>query len=878
MRTTIAILLVACCLLGWWSLSNEPTLLPTETNADDAAEVVVATTKPDASTGTVQATTSRENVVSVNDYDNSLAPELPDDAKFVDVRIVMRETGEPVANAEIWWLNQLQHKLVRKFAPAKRPDHQDPDILAKTYGWRTRSDANGMIQIAPGKSQAEVLAEKDGLYGRATFTNDPPPRDGHTLEIELDLTLLVRVVTDGGKPARGVAIATTRHDPAQKNPSQRYWFERSIETDKHGIAAFPHMQLAQRTGARTKEVPVLQWLVHMRALGHDFKPVAVDAQMPPSEPVELRLPASGHLRVRIMSGQRGLPMTQVMLWPRPKKANKVPDYWQRHIAIRNVTDEKGWAEYRHVGLNKGFYIGSYEWEGEVDGPVQPDTTATATVNVDEHAIVLTGKLLTQDGESLASETCQITFHNDDGVIDQSMVHSAEDGAFLHIMAPGQKNMPRDRVRIEFQWDPEEAEGEATELAPRILHVGHTELGNVQLQAAILIVAGKIVTNGDVTTQCRMQIQEMQPPSKDDTPRWNWVYGANVIVDKELNFAAYGTLEPGRYRLQVFNPEFAPAEPVEFSVGARNVRIERHRGNQVTVHCLLPEALDGTRLKLRLQATEPNSSVRGPRHHSAAPGTADYSWKGLAAGTYALEIRPEGWGQTAPLRRIEGIQIPIDGNILGALPDINLRDSIASLEIEIAFANGSKDSAFVFLMPQQSDTWHGIMVSSGKVTLPVAPDATEVLVAAWQHQPVTVRAEAGRVMATLTHRPETDVMVVGLESIETDYKLTLLAHPNVKSPKDSRMFESRWGRNNLSLLLHGSNTSAPLKSGKGTLTLGDGPHRLELHVRHNKTRRSATLKGLNPNGISAGGNYQTQVDAAELAAAIEEVSKPREKKK
>ncbi|MFT6079453.1 MAG: hypothetical protein ACI8UD_000487 [Planctomycetota bacterium] len=52
----------------------------------------------------------------------------------------------------------------------------------------------------------------------------------------------------------------------------------------------------------------------------------------------------------------------------------------------------------------------------------------------------------------------------------------------------------------------------------------------------------------------------------------------------------------------------------------------------------------------------------------------------------------------------------------------------------------------------------------------------------------------------------------------------------------------------------------------------------MHVRHDKTRRSATLKGLNPNGVSAGCNYQTQVDAAELATAIEEVSKPREKKK
>lgn len=354
-------------------------------------------------------------------------------------------------------------------------------------------------------------------------------------------------------------------------------------------------------------------------------------------------------------------------------------------------------------------------------------------------------------------------------------------------------------------------------------------------------------------------------------------GVRQRVRRHLQ-SAQSSLEPGRYRLQVFNSEFARAEPVELSVGARDVRIERQRGNEVTVHCLLPAALDGTHLKLRLHATGSNSSGKGPRHQSAAPGTADYSWKGLATGTYALEIRPDGWGQTTPLRRIEGIQIPVDGNSLGALPDIDLRDALALLEIEIAFTDGKKDSAFVFVMPQQSDTWQGIVVSSGKVTLPVTPDATEVLVAAWQHEAVTVRVEAGRAVATLTHRPQTDVLVVGLESIETDYRMTLYAKPTVKPPKDSRTFDSGWGKNNLSQLLHGSRTSARLKSGKGTFTLGDGPHLLQLHLRHNKTRRSKILKGLSPNGVTTGGNYQVRVDAAELASTIEEISKPRKEKK
>ena len=881
MRTTIAILLVACCLLGWWTLGPDATLPPPTQN--DKSNEVKATTAagpvPGASTGTIDATANREDVVVVDEDHNSLAPELPDDAKWVDVRIVMRETGEAVANAEVVWINQLTHISVGKLPRHKRPDPRNHDELVKTYGWRTRSDSEGIIRIVPGKSRAEVIATKDGLYGRGSYSNDAPPREGHKLEIEPDLTLRVRVWTADRLPAHGVPLATTKHDPTKtRQPFYWWWNSPDAETDRDGYAAFAHMQLQQRQGGGKDEKPVAQWLVHVRSPGMNVEPVAVDAQSPPSEPVEIELPATGHLRVRMLSGQEALAQHDIMVWQVPENGSKVPSYMSRNQAIRKVTDQDGWIEHRHVGLHKAFHVGEYAWKTEVNGPVQAGTTATATVNLDAHAVVLAGRLLTRNNEPLASQRCTLKFHNDKGVMDQSAVFTEADGTFLHVMSPGEKDKPRDRVRLEFRWDPQDGEGETIELAARVLHVGRTELGDIQLRGAKLIVAGSIIPSCKIESQCHLQIQKMHPPGRDGKPNWSWLQGVNVNVDAELHFAAYGSIEPGRYRLQVFHADFAPAEPVEFTVGARDLRIERQCGNTLAVRCLLPEPLDGTRVQLQLVELPGNKQTGRMRHRSSDPGVADYSWKGLADGTYALEIRPSSWGQTAPLHRIEGIQLPMNGNREGSLADIDLRDMIATLELEIAFANGKENTAFVFAMPQPNDLWAAVGVQAGKTTIPVAAGTQELLIAAWNHEPITLQATSGHASATLQPRPQTNVQVVGIEQLASDYRVTLYAKPAVTPPKDSRKFRAGWGNNDLSSLLQGSDTSTRLKDGMGSLALGNGSYRLELLLRHNKTRRSTRLKSLTPSEVVSGSAYQVQVDANELAAAIAELATPRKPKK
>lgn len=881
MRTTIVILLAAVCLLGWWTLSSAETLPPADV-ATTGQGVASDATAPDIAAVPVEASVERESVAAVGgDVVENLAPELPDDVEWIEVFIGERGSDEPVVDADVWWTNQQQQDLLQKMRQHERAHFRSNDRLAKKYGWRTRSDEHGLVRIAPGKHRAQVIAEKDGRYGSGSFGREPPPRIGHRVEIEPDLTVLVRVLSANGEPARGVPVAITEHDPNKPRPATFWWWNIvPVETDAEGIAAFPHMQQRQRRMVNKVEQPVLQWLVHVRSAGLEVEPVAVDAQSPPNEPVPVQLPASGHLRVRLLSGGRPWPHWAVRVWPTPKDKERARNHFMMmNEGVQITTDKDGWIECRHVGLNKMFTVSAGPVSAEVAGPTQPAETAERMLNIDEHAIVLAGKVLRPDGEPLGIEVCKIRFRGEKGVRNESWVTTEADGAFLCAISPGKEDAPLDRMRLEFRWDPDAAEGLSAELASRVLHVGRTELGDVRLQAANLIVSGQIVPSCELKESCGVNLQKMVPArSEGGKPRWRGMYDITVHVEEDLSFAAYGAVEPGRYRLQVWCPDLQAVEPIEFAVGARDLRIEVKCGNEIAVHCLLPDPLDGARVKLRLLGATITGEGREPQRRSRGPGEADYTWRGLKDGIYTIEVRPDGWGQTAALHRVEGIRLPIGGNRIGLLPDIDLRSVLSVLALEVVFEDGTDRTAVVFPMPQQHELWRGMHVQSGKTLLPVATGALEVLVGASRYEPVTLQGVTGSALVRLRSRAKTQVEVVGLEGVAATVTARLTAKAIVDPVKDKRRYRSGWGTDPLSSLLRGTSTSVTLNDHKGQLVLGDGAYTVSIRITDRKTRRPATLRQLTPAQISSGGSYQLQVSPTELADALQKMAKSDPKKK
>jgi len=879
MRTTIVILVMTLCLFGWWTMSADvvpPPPPPVDTETTANVEEAVA---PTTANGPVEASNNRERAGTSADVVASEAPELPDDAEWIEVTLVHRETGEPVVGANVMWTNQLQSNGISELPMHERQKYYDGEVLAKRFGWRTRSDEQGLIRVVPGKQRATVYAEKDGLYGVGYFGNEPPPRIGHRIEMEPDLTLRVKVFAANGEPASDVPMATINHDPKQPIPKQQYWWgSRPVMTDEHGIAAFPHMQTRQRTGARKAEKPILQWLVYVRSAGLKVEPLRVDAQAPPSEPIEIHLPATGHLQVRVLTGGEPWPKRTVRIWESPKKGDSRQSWMLMNQAIQSVTDDDGWFEYRHVGLNKMYSVSFNNVTAEVAGPTVAEETAERILNLDEHAIVLAGKALRPDGTGLAIENLKVGIREGDRNRGETWVMTEKDGSFVALWSPKKDGKPFDRTTISVRWEPNDEQALFAELAPRVLQVGRVELGDVQMRGAHLIVSGAIVPTTKLEHKCNVQIERMRPPRREGSkPSWRSIYNIDVQVDDDHNFIAYGTVEPGRYRLRIYNQEVVRPDPVEFAIGAENLRIPVTTGNELAVHVLLPVPLTGNGLKVRLKKVGEDGEGRRPQHRSRGEGEADFTWKGLADGVYEVDIRPKGWGRTAPYHRIGGIRLPLDGSRVGVLADVDLRGKLTQLELNVTFEDKKNGVGVAFLMPQEQEIWQGVHVRQGKAVLTVPVGATEWLIGASRFEPITLQGVQGSADVAFKSRAETHVSVVGLESVSDEVTARITAAPLVKPVEDKRRYRAEWGSDMMSELLRGTSTRGTVRDGKAKFVLGEGSHKITLRLRHKKTRRSKTLKLLNPNEIAAGSSYQVMVDPAELAKAITEISQPRKQK-
>ena len=880
MRAITLLLLVACCLAGWWAFSADPVLPPPSRGEQQTTTVAAADAVfVDAESGLVEASADRERAKTTTELDASKAPPIPDDAEWLEVLVVDRANGEPVADAEVLWCNQTQWELLGKLPMWQQVLLRDSDRRAREYGWRTRSDANGLARVTLHSNQVEVIAQKDGLYGRTSLEGKPLPRDGHRIELEPDIALRVKVLESPTEPARGVSVGVTEHDPANGGNRNYWWWNQSqVETDAHGIATFDHMQLRQRHKVDNVEKLVPQWLIHVRSPGLKIEPVAVDAQTPPTEPVEIQLPASGHLRVQLLSGGKPYCDDQVSLYIKPEKDEDGRNtYMAMAQGTQRTPDEHGWLEFRHVGLGQEFRLGSWVWSADILGPIVASEVRTVTVNLDEHAVMIAGRVLRRDGQPLDREMCTLSLHDDKNERQRSMLATKVDGSFLMVMSPGKNGAPLDRMALTVRWEPKDAEGQFAELAPRVLHVGRTDIGEVRLQAASVIVAGRIVPSCEATGTCHVQIERMSDNSGNDNPRWHGVHDVNVHVAADLSFAAYGAVPAGRYRLRVYSRDFVNSEPVEFAVGARDLQIEVACGNKLLVHCLLPEPLTGSHLRVNLLSSTPKQEPRRAEHRSSRAGEADFHWSGLPAGSYNLELRAEGSGRIEPLHRIEGIELPLAGNADGVLPDIDLRSVLSALHLETTLEGDKNGRVLVFVMPQQNEVWQGMHVSAGKSVLPMLLGDTELLVAASGFDPVTLQGVSGSAVATLQRRAKAQIQVLGLEGLPADCRAQVRAKAMLPAPKDDRRYEAGWDRDRLSSLFAATDTSNRLVAGAAELLLTDGSYQLSITVEHRKTSRSENLKQVSPSQIGSSGSYQVQVSPEEVASLVAELAKPAEKK-
>lgn len=860
------------------------------TKAVEAATPAAAT----ADAAAAMAERSLERTSAPAPASDSLPP-IPADATWVEVLVLDKQTQQPVEGAEAMWSDETAYEQIQKLPEAERmPLYRDQDLIAQRWGRRGRSDRDGKLRVHLGKQWTHVQVRHQDRFGAASLPiRGEQPKDGHRVLLELDCTVRVHVVDATGQPAAGVALSLESYDPARSRAMQ---VGGELQTGADGMATFAHVQ-QRRTAHYGPQAgqAVTQWRLFVGIPGLELPPILVDAVQVPSEPIEVQLPPTGRLRAKVTFGGKPMPGLQVGFHVGPKD-----DATANNGAANATVDPDGWARFRHVPLGKTLFVVARQRSAssthELAGPTLPGQEVELVVELADESLVITGRLLGDDGQPLADQDVRGSFDATRSMGGVSVTTDAA-GRFVWWIASRRKGEEEAMRLKKLVFERRSAAGSAlrAEVLPRDLVVGINDLGDLRFGIAELLVSGRFVfdTPGSGRTWASVtRLGEPQPSPGEES--WERVGDLRVDVDEDGRFEVRGTLPPGRQRIEVQAGLHLPVKPVEFVVGTRDLVIPVQRGFSLEASCRLPDGLSSESIQLRLQphaAATNDTQARGPRPlrlrsdpllaqaRGPVDGAIPYTWAALPAGTY--DLRVEAIGSATPFLEVSDVVLPAPSGGDPRLRAIDLRELVTTLRVRVELTGQDatrREVPMVFLLPQTNEQeWQGVPADT-ELVLPVPKRPVDLMVACEGYRPATLRGAVGNATVTLRPWPTVQVTFTGREALPAGANLQASARAANAGKRDERRYSTPWRSGMLSTLLAPPMSRTDVKDGVVDLPVGDGVHGLSVYVSLAPGKRGKSLKQLQPNELVAGAPVTVQLSADEIRSVVAELQQQEAKTK
>lgn len=714
--------------------------------------------------------------------------------------------------------------------------------------------------------------------------------------------LSVRVLDAAGAPAEGVPIRLSAS--ADENGGGAGEHVATGRSDAAGMTAFVNLQQHRRIQYGQDEGrEVLAFVVGVAVPGLGFEPVVVVAKPPlPKEPVELRLPPTGSLRLRFLFEGAAMPgLSSVALRAGSEQSAETHD-----LHVSEVVDDEGWALFRWLppgvpllAAPQGFRLGSQARPSEIP-LVAPGALLQHQVELGSSWVAVRGRLLGPNGQPLAKESFLVEYKIDnasgywiDNDIRDSEVLTDARGVFLQFL--GQLSEQPTAPLFEFELRSMKRSELRLSVPPRELKAGVNELGDLHFGGEPLVCQGRFEGFSSAPTNygvsARIEQERIHETTGEAT--WDWLVEPKVGVGRDGVFVARGVVEPGRYRLRVTAREYLPVAPIEFRVGQQDLVVPLRRALGLTVECLLPEGADAEHLRLDLvggPAREPElddpwelcSMVLYPtdnrRGHcgSTRDNVAPFQWSAVEPGTYTLQVSLLGLAE--PVHTVPEIVLPPPDGNQRHLPRIDLRAVLRTVRLRLVDGAGQpvEPSGYAFLQPQAGPRWWGTTLAERdtRMLLPMREQTVRVLGEGRRPCSLVVPAGVTSVDVKVETWPHVELSL-GPGVVIPD-GCDLCASATSDRPRERVPF-ARSGMfwwEELDAELQPADNSVSLQVGgePERLVLGDGPHRLWLVLRRDQDER--VLQRFSPSEVVAGAPVTITLDAAELAEAAKALA-PKE---
>lgn len=899
MNPKVLLLLIPLLLGGiafWLVQADDEPMLPgkTETTAVASDPGSASSARAQATEATSQGGDSEAVRAAVGAMTGQPVP-FPDDAVWIEVRVVDKATSEPVAEALVTWSDQTTNERIGKDQSLTQEDRnwlrRDHEKSNLRYGWQTISDAKGVARVHLSDNTL-VVARREGRYGKLNLQkNTIPPRDGYRVELEPDIEVLVQVLDAHGTPAAGIPISVTQYD-AKGNPVQMWrWEPIAITHAPDGIAALRHLQ-EWRAEMGQAANSVAEWRVRTSLPGYE-DPGAPFAIEPATEPVVLRLPPCGGVRVRAELHGEALTVIKTIGLREKRDGNarggEMRNWMMQRVFRSCPTDAQGWAHFEHVPLGATFHASANAMSGylgkEFKGPMTQDQSVTVLLTVGDDQILLTGRLLDEQKAVLADREFTLNVrgqHNDSG----STFRSDAQGRFLVLLGAIDKERPRPLQRVSIVWREPPALLQA-DLTNRDYRAGLQDAGDVVLQPGKLVVAGRLVTGEQ---PCKLPVQPMierhEVVEGRPEPRWRSQRDFQYVKAEEGHFEYRGEAAPGRYRLRFDSNHHLPVEPIEFAIGTKDLVVRIDAGAPLAASVLLPkDSPEGLRAVLVADGTpavvvEPLNWRQGSDRHTTQPwaqpdGRYQLQWRSIAPGTYTLQLQL--WGEKEPLASIAGVQVPGPEGGDGRLVDIDLRSLLRVATVRLFDQNGqaldSYDGALFPFGQDPEKMWLGYDVQGSATRLLLRTQPLELLVCRRGFRPLQIHCAGETTEARLDPWPTVEIVFDGLPELPKE--TTLFAQ---LAPRDVReaKYRSLWNDGDRSELMTVPGRGIKVAEGRARVPIGDGPHDVKLSVGGKRRSIDIDLPRRDP-VLPNAQSLRVDLSAASLQQAIDKVNAPADGK-
>lgn len=800
------------------------------------------------------------------------AQPLPDDANWIDL-LVVDETGAPIGGADVYWYDASAWPRIRELGQLTEREIEAlvdrPERVIRHAGWQTRSDEHGRTRVTT-TDDAVVAGVHEGRYGRlhlAAHVAAPP--DGLRLVLAPDRRVTVLVHDDLDRPAAGVPVTLAVIDE-QGDFSGPFGWHPMADTDERGVAVVEHLQELERSLRDVGQVGEASRVVARALLPGCAEPtVRLSLAAPPSDPIVLRLPPCGSVRAQLrLGGQPVIASTEFEV-----QCEQEHD-WAMAQARPGAS---GWAHFPRVAVGKRYRLSSAS-RGRVDtsfaGPAVREQEVQVVLSSSTDRAQLRGRLLDAGRHPLA-ERRGFTYATGDSLPSHADFVTDAEGRFHVDLGSAEDERPVEG--IVFVVPATNAPSLRAELPPRTLRAGVEDLGDVGMVADDLVVAGRMLVDGEpVRRGLHVMVQRLDPAAEAQET-WEGVFYGPMPNAPDGHFAVHGERRPGRYRIFCYTSETQPLGPIEFAFGATDLVVEGHRGYRLAASMLLPPDTPPELVRVELIAQSVSTPGDEPLHDAQEPTPMQgprhaLQWGRLSAGAYTIAVSE--WTAHRPLVSIPDVQVPAPPGGDPRLVDIDLQPLLRVVTVRVFDPDGGPIAAqgAIFAAGLRADEdWRGVPIwGEEAVRIPLRRGPVDLVVAVEGYRPTPVRGAGDELSVRLQRWSELAITLADVPPLPAGVRLSVRSEAKEFA---SRAWSGPWSAGSLDRLLGGSAPSAEVAGGRATLRCGDGPQRLVVTV--SSDRGSRDVEDIAPAEIlPVAGPVTLRAPAAAWRRAIAAVAQPR----